>query len=255
MSLPNKINLTWQGMATMFLWRIHVIASRMMALALFASVYRHYIAIVCGVHWILMFLWIVSMRTSFCANRLEELGYNGVLGVMYIFCYFNPVDSPTRFRYLTFYIFSICENTLLLCLWYFRVNSSFALYPFRLHVLALHYVLFAMGLTFMCLYYLLFHPTRSIEVCRKLNYSQQSIDQQEARRVEGYKPQMNSGLWTTQGRVLHPRPAVPTPTLRTASSEANLVRSLIRIKSTSQPECASLATNSTVLFDDNISKL
>lgn len=85
------------------------------------------------------------MRTNFCDNRCEELGYNAVLAVMYIFCYFNPVDSPTRYRYMIFYTVMFFENTALLSLWYMYAGKLW----YRYYAIAIHYVFFALGLVFM----------------------------------------------------------------------------------------------------------
>lgn len=136
-------------MTFQFLWRICVIGARVLALALFAARYQQYIALVCGIHWLLMFAWIISMRTSFCDNRCEELGYNAVLGIMFIFCYFNPVDSPTRYRYSLFYTFIFCENTLLMTMFYLHPDSINCWY--RLPAMIGHFVAFFLGLGFMVL--------------------------------------------------------------------------------------------------------
>ena len=118
----------------------------MLALALFASEFRFYISIVCGIHWLLMFFWIVSMRTSFCDNRIEELGYNSVLAVMFIFCYFNPVDSPTRRRYTVYYTFMFCENVILMTLWYITCDED---KWYRQIAMGGYFALFVLGLFFM----------------------------------------------------------------------------------------------------------
>ena len=128
------------------MWRLFVIAARVLALALFASEYRFYISIVCFIHWVLMFGWIVTMKTSFCDNRYEELGYNAVVAVMFIFCYFNPVDSPTRFRYTAYYAFIFAENTVLMSLWYFKCSPD---KWYRYPAMTGHFISFFIGLIFM----------------------------------------------------------------------------------------------------------
>jgi hypothetical protein len=111
-------------MVIQFFWRLFSIASRVLVLGLFASEFRFYVAIICFVHWIFMFFWIVSMRTSFCDSRCEELGYNAILAVMFIFCYLNPVDSPTRKRYAFHYTIIFIEDIILLSLWYIWCDPS-----------------------------------------------------------------------------------------------------------------------------------
>ncbi|RWS31505.1 XK-related protein 4-like protein, partial [Leptotrombidium deliense] len=205
MSLPDKANMSWQATAVQFLWRFFVLAARVLALALFATSFKYWISVVCGVHWALMFSWIISMKTTFCENRVEEVGYNAVLAVMFIFCYFNPVDNPTRYRYTLFYTFMLLENTLLMCLWY--INSVSLWY--RLPAMIGHYLSFMTGIMFMIAYYLLLHPSGEIRIFRNSeDYKGEEARQEYARRG-GYKREIHNGLWTTHGRMLHPRPTVP----------------------------------------------
>jgi len=247
MSLPDKINMTWQGLSVQFLWRLHVIAARVLALALFAATFKVFITLLCGIHWIIMFAWIVSMRTTFCENKVEELGYNGVLAVMYIFCYFNPIDTPTRYRYMTFYAFMFVENTVLIFCWFFTVDRDLW---YRIPAIIVHYTAFFAGLIFMVIYYLYLHPTGAIVFRRTSAEAAECSAQVAARRANGYKRQLQSGLWTTQGRVLHPRPALSA--LPASHSEVSVLQASERRAQTpkctlkaskSHPECSLLGLN------------
>ncbi|XP_074598771.1 XK-related protein 6-like [Brevipalpus obovatus] len=216
LSLPNKAPLSWQGIAVQFLWRLFVIAARVLALALFAAVYNWYISIVCGIHCFIMFLWIVSMKTTFCAfstNKFEELGYDAILAVMFIFCYFNPVDSPTRYRYTIFYLFMFSENTLLMVLWYIKAPEDIW---YRYPAIIGHYLSFFTGLLFMISYYLLLHPSGDIKVFRNRGNDRGDESNHEARTCK--KGNNRSVSSTNHGRVLHPRPAAPTSTPSSKSS-------------------------------------
>lgn len=121
-SLSNKIPMTYWSIAIMFLWEFFSITARMIALALFTSVFVKYVGFVCLARWAIMTFWVYTMKTNFCNTKCEELGFNAVLGVIFIFCYFNPVDTATRFRYLIFYIFMFVENSAFMLLWSKRVN-------------------------------------------------------------------------------------------------------------------------------------
>lgn len=123
-----------------------MIASRVLALALFASQFTHYIGIVCLSHWLIMFIWIIFMKTAFCNNLPEELFYNAVLAVIFIFCYFNPVDSPTRRRYTFYYTFIFSENTILIYFWH---QASDPDKWYRFPGLVGFFVCFFLGLVFM----------------------------------------------------------------------------------------------------------
>ncbi|XP_046919452.2 XK-related protein 6 [Dermatophagoides farinae] len=261
MSLASKQNMTWPGTIVQFLWRFFMIASRVMALALFASEFTYYISIVCGVHWLIMFIWIVSMKTSFCTNRIEELFYNAVLSIIFIFCYFNPVDGQSRKRYIFYYTVMFIENLIILLLWYNVCDPS---KWYRLPAFLLYFFNFFISLIFMTIYYLKLHPTQNIKIFHdstttnidpkmtctsssirsspgslmettmtKSSTSTNSPDQSpikqqsiivyepKDKRIESkikstkssttknYKRQF-SDVWTTNGRLLHPRPAMPT---------------------------------------------
>lgn len=145
-SLSNKIPMTYRSIAVMFLWEFFSITARMIALALFTSAFVKYVGFVCLAHWLLMTLWIYSMKTSFCNTKCEEIGFNAVLGVIFIFCYFNPIDTPTRFRYITFYAFMFLENSIFMALWsrnvqYERWIKDVAIYT--------HYSCFLLGICIM----------------------------------------------------------------------------------------------------------
>ena len=77
-----------------------------------------------GVHWGVMTLWIIIQRTDFCPSMCEEALFNAVVGVVYIFCYFNLKEGRTRWRVLIYYVIAFFENTLLVGLWLAPWKSS-----------------------------------------------------------------------------------------------------------------------------------
>lgn len=138
--------MSYWSIAVMFLWEFFSISARMLTLALFTSAFVHQVGFVCLAHWACMTLWIITLNTNFCNTRCEELGFNAVLGVIFIFCYFNPIDNVTRYRYLAFYLFMFFENSVLMILWARKVT-----YPTWLVDLALytHYTSFFLGIILM----------------------------------------------------------------------------------------------------------
>lgn len=145
-SLSNKIPMTYTSMAIMFLWEFFSITARMIALALFTSAFVRQVGFVCLAHWFIMTSWIYTMKTSFCNTKYEELGFNAVLGVIFIFCYFNPVDTPTRFRYLMFYTFMLFENSAFMFLWSRHVNYELWIKDLAIYT---HYTCFVLGICIM----------------------------------------------------------------------------------------------------------
>lgn len=162
-SLPNKIPMTYISIVVMFLWEFFSVTARMIALALFTSAFVRHIGLVCVIHWAIMTSWIVSMQTNFCNTKCEEFGFNAVLGVIFIFCYFNPIDNDTRYRYLTFYAFMFIENSALLAFWFKHINYELWIKEI---VVVSHYTCFFLAIIIMLIYYKWFHPTGGISIFR-----------------------------------------------------------------------------------------
>ncbi len=57
------------------------------------------------------------MQTSFCDSKPEELGFNAVAAVIYIFCYLNLVEGHTRLRYFFYYVVTFIEDGSLILTW------------------------------------------------------------------------------------------------------------------------------------------
>lgn len=149
-------------MTVQVIWRLLMLASRVLALTLYIIVFEYQIVYVLALHWVFMFIWILTMKTSFCDNRFEEIIYNALLAIMFIFCYFNPIDNDTRYRYALFYAVMLCENTALLIAWY----TSSQAFNSPLIFIAAYYLLFALGITTMIYYYLVHHPSRAVRIIR-----------------------------------------------------------------------------------------
>lgn len=174
-SLPNKIPMTYSSIAIMFLWEFFSLTARMLALALFTSAFVHYVGFVFIAHWACMTFWIITMETNFCNTRCEEFGFNVVLGVIFVFCYFNPVDNATRYRYLAFYVFMFFENSAFLLLWTKKVTYDKWIIDL---VLRTHYICFSLGIILMVRNYLTFTGLQSYTKIQKTNlYSKQSLRQ------------------------------------------------------------------------------
>lgn len=76
------------------------------------------LAFILGVHWLVMTVWIVSQHTDFCENKLQELVFDCIVGVIYCFNFFNLKEGKTRWRACVFYVIVFFENAALLCVWF-----------------------------------------------------------------------------------------------------------------------------------------
>ena len=66
-----------------------------------------------------MTLWVYLQNTDFCDTWVEERIFNAVIGVIYLFCFFNLKEGNSRYRVTIFYAIMFGENVILLMLWYF----------------------------------------------------------------------------------------------------------------------------------------
>uniref|UniRef100_A0A8P4KBI0 XK-related protein n=1 Tax=Dicentrarchus labrax TaxID=13489 RepID=A0A8P4KBI0_DICLA len=104
-----------------------------------------------------MTFWIIQGETDFCMSKWEEIIYNMVVGIIYIFCWFNVKEGPSRFRMTVYYSVTLAENVALTAAWYTyrgpHTSDSYALV-----VVCLVACSFALGTFFMLVYYCWLHP-------------------------------------------------------------------------------------------------
>ena len=64
--------------------------------SLFATAYPRWVGPVCAAHVLLMTTWILAQRVDACSTAGETLLFALVLGVVYIFSFFNAKEERTR---------------------------------------------------------------------------------------------------------------------------------------------------------------
>ena len=117
-----------------------------------------------------MTLWVVYQDTDFMATPWEERLYNGVVGVIYCFCFFNLKDGRSRYRTAAFYAVTVVENFA-----FVAAYAAFSLRPLAAESRAglavgaavLVVACTLLGLASMLLYYRFFHPEGPIHWCEK----------------------------------------------------------------------------------------
>ena len=65
--------------------------------SLFATAYPRWVGPVCAAHVLLMTTWILAQRVDACSTAGETLLFALVLGVVYIFSFFNAKEERTRY--------------------------------------------------------------------------------------------------------------------------------------------------------------
>ncbi|XP_064626421.1 XK-related protein 4-like [Lineus longissimus] len=159
----DKKNLRRPAMVLLFMWRIFTIGTRVLAIALFASHFHYYVFVILGAHWLAMTIWLVFQKTNFCSHRFEEVLFDAICGVVYIFCFLNLKDGPTRYKYLAFYTVVYMENLGMIVSWFFFTDAAgkWYHYPCLMIVIAG----FLAGILIMQIYYFSCHPSKGIKFC------------------------------------------------------------------------------------------
>ncbi|XP_061647341.1 XK-related protein 7-like [Phyllopteryx taeniolatus] len=156
-SRDDKLSMSYKAVIAQILWHLFTIGARTVAFALFASVFQLYFGIFIVTHWCIMTFWIIQGETDFCMSKWEEIIYNMVVGIIYIFCWFNVKEGPSRVRMTVYYTVTLAENVALTAAWYTyrgpHTSDSYALV-----VVCLVACSFALGTFFMLVYYCWLHP-------------------------------------------------------------------------------------------------
>jgi hypothetical protein len=84
--MPDKPQMSVGGSATTFLWHTFQVASRVLALALFASVHKQEVFIALGGHWALMIIWILlQVRVILYTGKKKNQGIKKLLWLPFFF--------------------------------------------------------------------------------------------------------------------------------------------------------------------------
>jgi len=111
-------------------WRTLIVGSRIMAFVLFASLFQHWLFVVIGVHYLLMFALVfyqMRLADKKITTPVKRVVYNIVTPLVYIFDFcVNWLPGPSRYWYAMCYVPMYCENVLMsaLGLWYVSTTSS-----------------------------------------------------------------------------------------------------------------------------------
>ncbi|XP_051910830.1 XK-related protein 7-like [Hippocampus zosterae] len=156
-SRDDKLPMSYKAAGVHMLWHLFTIGARALAFALFASVFQLYFGIFVVAHWCAMTFWIIRGETDFCVSKWEEIVYNMMVGVVYVFCWFSVREGRTRRRLLAYSLTVCAENAALTAAWYLHRGRR----PSDLRAVAAVCAVagsYALGTFFMAVYYCLLHP-------------------------------------------------------------------------------------------------
>ncbi|XP_034747659.1 XK-related protein 8.3 [Etheostoma cragini] len=155
--LPDKAKQGWCSSLIYFLWNLLLIAPRVMALALFASVLSGYIAAHFLMLGLIFVLWAWRQGTDFMDSVGGEWLYRATVGLIWYFSWFNVAEGQTRGRSIIYHSFITTDGGILLVTWWcYRDPVQTESYALTLLINLL--VIYLLGLLFKTLYYCCFHP-------------------------------------------------------------------------------------------------
>ncbi|KAK1898574.1 XK-related protein 7 [Dissostichus eleginoides] len=156
-SRDDKLPMSYKAVLVQILWHLFTIGARTLAFALFASVFPLYFGIFVVAHWCIMTFWIIQGETDFCMSKWEEIIYNMMVGIVYIFCWFSVREGRTRCRLLIYSLTVLLENVFLTAAWYLHRGPSSS-ESYAVAMVCIVSSSYALGSFFMCVYYCLLHP-------------------------------------------------------------------------------------------------
>lgn len=137
-----------------------LLVSRVLSIASIATIFPQWTLTACGVHAILMALWIFLLdRSPFCSQTTcHSLIFSLMLGAVFIFNYILPKVRRTRYRFATFYTICFIENCVCVALFIYYSDEARRTQFWFIPLCLLAIIPFLFGLIFMLVYYLHFHP-------------------------------------------------------------------------------------------------
>ncbi|XP_074468453.1 XK-related protein 8-like [Sebastes fasciatus] len=155
--LPDKAKQGWCSSLIYFLWNLLLIAPRVAALALFASVLSAYIAAHFLMLWFVFVLWAWRQGTDFMDSVGGECLYRATVGLIWYFSWFNVAEGQTRGRSIIYHTFITTDGGILLATWW-CYRDPVQTEPYALALLISLPLIYLLGLLFKTLYYCCFHP-------------------------------------------------------------------------------------------------
>lgn len=143
----------------LFIWRTLIVGSRILVFVLFVSLFKYWLFVIVGFHYLLMFAFVFYQLYSINKQPIARLVYNIVTPFIYIFDFcVNWLEGPTRYWYVMCYVPMYCENILMsaLGLWYASTTPTPAWYIIPGCVCVI--VMFPVAVLVQLAYYRYWHP-------------------------------------------------------------------------------------------------
>ncbi|CAL4226239.1 unnamed protein product, partial [Meganyctiphanes norvegica] len=207
--ISDKQTTSITGPILLIFWRTGMVAARVTACALLASAIHTWFMLVIGIHWLVMFIWIMFQNTNFSKSWLEERAFNFVMSITYCFCFFNLKEGHSRWRMFFYYTLTVVENVSFVLFYFFLGHHNVWL---RISFVAAVLGAMMIGLIAMLLYYRFFHPSGPINPLQDaLKMKEQDCEKGEVVKSTGGSEGITSDVKTVPAaRSLKSQPPVQT---------------------------------------------
>lgn len=161
--LPDKKKQDVVSSLVYYLWNLCLLLSRLVALALFASVLPCFIFTHFLCSWLVLFFFVWRSKTDFMDSPGGEWLYRTTVGLIWYFCWFNVAEGRTLRRTLIYHSFIVADISLLCSLWCWKMLSMELPFfpvsaPVAAAVASCVVSVYVVGLALKMLYYGYFHP-------------------------------------------------------------------------------------------------
>uniref|UniRef100_A0A3P9A993 XK-related protein n=1 Tax=Esox lucius TaxID=8010 RepID=A0A3P9A993_ESOLU len=159
--LPDKTNQGWRSSVVYFLWNLLLIASRVAAVALIASVFPCYIAAHFLCSWMVQFVIAWRHKTKFMDSTGGECLYQATVGLIWYFIWFNVVEGHSRLERKLYHVLMGLDISILCGIWVWQMirNPPYFDLPIEPYViLVVVMFLYIVGVVLMLIYYRFYHP-------------------------------------------------------------------------------------------------
>ncbi|CAB1320417.1 unnamed protein product [Coregonus sp. 'balchen'] len=159
--LPDKAKQGWCSSVVFFMWNLLLIGPRVAAVALFTSVFPCFIAAHFLSSWMVLFFFVLRLKTDFMESAGGEWLYRATVGLIWYFSWFNVAEGHTRWQ-STFYHTWIGVDIGMLCgLWVWQMSKNPPYFELPLDpyvILGIMISLYIAGLCLKVIYYKFCHP-------------------------------------------------------------------------------------------------
>lgn len=151
--------MSWCSFSSLlyFVWRLFMLTSRILALALFASHFTRFVFVVAGIHFILSYALLWRQNCEYFEGApIKQKLFRCAIAYVHMFCFFPLEGKNTRKWGYPYYIVTFIENSAIVLLWNFVASYNL---KFRITMLTAEWTTFAIGIASLVLFYRCFHPS------------------------------------------------------------------------------------------------